>query len=301
MLSYEQIIQLQAGPAQPLGTVAVGQTAGYSKFVIPPHTLVRISANDPANVRLCREYIYGAELGRSGFAPFEEFYASDDNLAVAAAGITDAWTKSGFVNQPQLLRAGVVEDGELKIFQDESDGEIRFKTGNGARAGKTIRAKIAPAAMDLIFRVRHDDDDALETIDYQIRELRRSATDQTKYWDDGGGAWTTTLTWNTITGSASEVTFTATLVVDETGLGNTPAEGNGGGSIYDVALSSTDDYAAGFTRIFDIGLHELITAEKFDARIPINGEVYLYSHYWSRVGGISDANTKLLQVSRMGQ
>lgn len=297
MLSSDQIVQAQAGPATPLGTVAISTTAAYSDFVVPPNVLVAIGATDGSKVKLVREYVYGAELGRSRYAPFLEFYSTKNTNGVAAAGLTDAWTKSGFVNQPVLIRNGVEKDGELKIFQDAQAGELRFKLGNGVRGGKVIRARVPGPTASLLLRVSHDDDDALELLQYQIRELRRSATDQTRYWDGTGNAWTTTLTWNDITGSATLATFTEAFSTDETGIGDIYTEG--GGAVYDCAIRSKADYAAGFSRLTDIGIHELVTAASYDKYIGAGQTAFLYSNYWSRVGGISDNVTKLLHCSLM--
>ncbi len=299
MLSADEVTALQAGPATPLGTVSVGQTAGYSSFVIPPHTLVRIESSDGGVVRLCREHIYGAEIGRNKQAPFSDFFTTDNDAAEAADGDTNAWEKTGFVNEPVLIRAGVAADGELKVYQDEQDGELIFHCSNGARNGQFIRAKIGPSVA-MTFTVTHDDDDNTELLQYQLIEYRRAASDQTKYWD--GAAWTTTETWIDITGSATLVTFTDAVTSDEGWEIITSSSGAfvSGGSTYELRVRSKADYAAGFSRITNIGLYEDITSSLFDARIGTADPVYLYSPYWSRVGGITDNNTKLLYVSRMG-
>ena len=306
MLSYEQILQLQAGPATSLGSVSISTSAGYSDFVIPPHQLVRINATDGSKVKLCREHIYGASVGRNGAAPFEEFFASDNDAAVAASGLTNAWKKAGFTTNPVLARAGANGvDGELKIFQDNIAGKLTLVCGNGARGGQVIKARIAPAGRGLVFRIVHIDVDATKTMSYQIVERRRSDTNATKYWINASTSWSTTETDNTITGSATLATFNSLVVVsDETGEGD-PDLGiggqGGGGAVYEVVLKSTATYAAAqFSKIQDVGLHESVTATDYSEYVPIGESAYLYSPYWSRVGGISDNATKLLHVARMG-
>jgi hypothetical protein len=251
--------------------------------------MVRLMCTDGAVVKFCREYIYNNQLGAQEYEDPLETWASDTEGALLA----NDWDVSNIVtNTPNLDKTeGTLAYSHVLEFDlDDQDDEFGIPFITGIRQGRIDRPKIA-AGKALQLYLRHLDSDATKPIQYQIRELRRAATDQVKYWD--GSAWQTTAQWVDVTGSATEAVFADAITADESGFGDN------GGAVYQLWIRPKSDYAAETSHVADIGVHEVVTATDYDLRIAADGEYFLVTQYRCRIGVIADQAAQTLYVAEM--
>lgn len=305
-LSHADILNLSNGQAKLLEIIAASTTAAYSSRVIAPNRMVRLVANDGGVVKLCREYIHGNRFGRDPEVPADALFESTAGDSVIDGAEGDilklpVWEKAITTNQPTLDKTGgtIAVSHVLEVNLADQDDVIYqwLNKGFRSRYGRSAsldRAKI-PASKALEIKVRHNESNASNPMQYGIEEYRRAASNAKKWWD--GSAWQTSAQWVDITGSGSTANFTDAITSDETGE---DIDGIGGGSVYRLALRSKAD-ASETSHIEDLGVYETVTLTDNDGRIS-SGEKYEFiTTHWTRVGVITDGNSKSLWVSEMGQ
>lgn len=282
------------GVPRSLQHLTINQAAAYS-VPIERGTVVYLNATDAALIEVVREEVFGGFFGATRALRSRtdsNIYDKPDNIFVADSDEsllrTDGvWDISQIVtNRPRLDKPTTVQDHRLKMLQDDQDDEIWLPLGTWiGRNGMPGGARDLRAATTMIARVLHIDDDANDPLQIAIvEEYANEASVQ--YWDDGGSAWTTTETWNGITGSATLATFDMTWTTDSVGR-------------YRVGLRPGGDDASTNAYINELGIFKAIGATE-GTRINANVGYVFAAPYRCRIAAISDADTKVLYIASLG-
>ena len=307
-----------ANRAEGLEEITTANSEVYSDVIIPPYTALELRASvEETNVKLCRELLFDGELGErnvasSGHVKITDIWTSDTE-DVDLAG---RWDVSAIATtEPILDKTGgtlTADTHAMELSLVDQDDAVGVVTSNGRRfrnfsdegfGGKFIyeRPKGLKAGAIYTFRLRHLDDDVLELLQYQIREVRGHATVPQRSWN--GTAWADNITtWVDVTGSATEAVFMDSVTLDEGSEVVVDADGAwvSGPAYYEIWLRPKDNYAAGLAHVGNIGLVESITATVYDFRLGDDeSRKIVTGPYWTRVGTFADG-AGTLHVSRLG-
>ena len=288
-------------------TLASAGTVQYSGRVIPPGRLLRISIEDTTggHVQLVNEYIFGNRFGFDPDVDANELF-DGNRPGVDGDTLNQYYDLSDIVPTTPTLdkTAGVISQSHALTVSlvDQDDvftaALVRGKRTRYGRASAHFdRAKIK-AGTALTFRLTHLDDSASELLQWGLKQYRHADTNPVKWWD--GSAWQTTIQWIDVTGSGSVATFQDLITTDE-GLAVVDSDGTflSGPSTYEVAIRPKVNYAAGFSTLSDIGVHETY-AEASATRVQTNTPLYIETTHWCRVAVDTDNNSGKVYISELG-
>jgi len=312
LTSEETVRRALAGTPRDVQHLAINQAVAYS-LPIEKNTIVRVVCTDGALMKVCPEYAYGGYFGspvgereeeseilRSNiWDDWRKIWASEaDDAELVANGIfnTDkATTTSGFVTLDEVLTSAT----QSHIMKIDNDGgtsdilELPLNMFPGVGGGPGIRGswrKIPKDQTGMVLRIRHIDTSATEELEWALRSERSvdAVDDRTEYWDDGGGTWGATITWNTVTGSATAATFTASF--------NT--------QIFDGRYSlmfRPSAASANSVRLYSLSVHQALIASQ-GVRLLETGSVDTDPYVFTMpergvLGFISDSDTKVAYIT----
>ena len=317
MITAEDAVQRSLNGAEGLEKVSASTSEAYSARIIPPHTMLSLVADDGGIVKICRELIFDGQFGQDVGAPQVtplDVWATDTE----GANIAGRWNVAGITtNTPGLDKTeGTLSYSHgLEIKQDDQDDVFVIGASNGRSyqnfgdgstgAGSTTifeRALRVPAGAPYVARITHKDGHGSKPMQYQAREVRGHASVTTRYWD--GSAWQNTAQWIDITANTGETIFIDDVTLDEaTDVVISTSDGTyvSGPAYYFLFFRPKSDYSGVLSHISNVGLCEKIAAADFDLRINANEEkIITTGPYWSRVGVITDNNSKNLYISELG-
>lgn len=278
MLSQSQLTQMRFGIPSFKEALSCSTTAAYGKDVFYPGDVIRLLATADMDVKICREYLFGPEMGRSyGGDPILKIWTTDTEGSELANKI---WRTGEMTTTSQITldktKGTLSYSRVMEFLLDDQDDVIRTFAADGK--GK----KITLPAEALAFSINHLDSDATKLLQVQFKKHKSSLTH--KYWTVGG-SWGTTAVWNDITGSATEAWAQFLVTPDEA-------------DEYSVALRPKTDYASETCHISHAGLHQIV-ASGSASRLSQDVEYHFVAPYRCRVGSDMASGTGTLYISKM--
>lgn len=222
----------------------------YSQYMIPRGTIVQLNATVLTNIQICKDYVSYGDFGDSWR---DQFYGDSQESGEPLSRVTDIWSSDAdgatldndcwgtslTSNEPVLDKVDPTQGLRTLEFSQADQDDLFWtflncgwrKTGGGSLYGRPL-----PGDIDLSLVVDHIETAAGNVMQWQIQASKRGDTTEIQYWNDTGTAWTTTATWNDITGSGTYAQYEGTWTT-LTGAGEV------GGYTYTVFFRSKADAA----------------------------------------------------------
>lgn len=189
---------------------------------IERNTRVVVNCLDAFYIKVCREYFFGGHFGArpqdmEAFSVTSKSNIMDNPRQIWASDAEGA----EFIDDSPFLKGGLVTSSGLSLdktqtdqthvfefAQDDQDDVMEFalnKWPGGRQYG------LPPGVTGMIFDIRKKESTATSLMQWCIKSTNSSFA--TTYWDDGAGAWTTTLAdaWTDFSGSTSLATESKTF------------------------------------------------------------------------------------------
>jgi hypothetical protein len=262
--------------------------------------MIRLLATAEADVKLCREYLYGSEMGANPKESPKSIWETDlegaeINPISEPDGLAFSTNEMATTSQITLdkTRATLDYSHVMEFGLDDQDDVIRCypTTPSGLRGGAGERNGMLPNEA-LAFSINHLDSDATKLLQVQFRKemmteaVRLGGAVAAKEYFTVGGAFGAAVVWNDITGSATEAWVQFLMTPDEIAQ-------------YTIALRPKTDYAAETCHISHIGLHQIV-AFGSAFRLEKDVEYFFVAPYRCRVGADCDAAvTGTLHIAKM--
>lgn len=299
MPDVNEIAALKNGRPVFKEALALSTTAAYGKDVFYPGEMIRLLATADVDIKLCREYLYGTEMGANVKESPKSIWEDDvegeeinpvsepDGLGFSTNEMADSSQITLDKTRATLDYSHVMEFG-----MDDQDDVIRCfpTTPSGLRGGAGERVGMLPKEA-LAFSINHLDSDVSKLLQVQFRKemmteaVRIGGAVGAKAYFTVGGAFGAAVVWNDITGSATEAWAQFLMTPD------TIAQ-------YSIALRPKTDYATETCHISHLGLHQIVTNASAN-RIAQDVEYFYVVPARCRVGGDMASGTGTLYIAKM--
>jgi len=211
-MSFSDRFAKRYGYPELIEQLVISTTPAYSVATLFPGEMVRVVVTDETYLKFVPEYVFGGKFGDEGYEPARYIFDSD---AEDAEFSNLNWDMSESPDQTVVTlnkTSPIAGLRDLEFCLDDQDTILKIPL-NGDINGNS---RVFPTASEaMILRIRHLDSDVLKLLQWMIQESGDGTTG-VQYWDDGGGVWTTTPTWNDLTGSATDATHSFTWTTDQT-------------------------------------------------------------------------------------
>jgi hypothetical protein len=299
MISESQIAQFKNGTPIFKEALATSTTVAYGKDVFYPGEVVRLLATADVDVKLCKEYLYGSEFGRSWHEMATSFWATDaegselGNVNNMTEGMADSSNVTLDKTRGTLSYSHVLEY-ELDD-QDDVSRYMLLPPGRGDRKGRGSPLMLPAEVITVSFN--HLESDVLKPLEWQLREERRpnvvGGAAQAYYYGTSAGTFGAAEVWNTLTASATEALVHFTVTVADAGNWD-----DAGIAFYTLALRPAENYVAETSHISHMGVHETVASASAN-RLSQDVEYFFVVNHRCRIGADMAAGTGTLYISKM--
>lgn len=237
--SFQEIGRLAGSNPVHVEQLTIDTTPVYSVNVFQRGQVVRVIASVDAYVKFVREHVPNGLFGDGFHEIAQNIFTAD--VEDAPFDPSALWRPVIVTNQPTLNKTSPIAGArDLELNLADQDDEVRILLAHRRRLGEgLVQPFRLKAVTNHVVRVRHIESNALNSIEFQLRYT--NAANTVRYFEVGVG-WTSTPTWNAITGSATEVTEDFAVATEEEG-------------VYELRLRSDGD-AAETARIDQVGFIE---------------------------------------------
>jgi hypothetical protein len=299
MISESQIAQFKNGTPIFKEALATSTTVAYGKDVFYPGEVVRLLATADVDVKLCKEYLYGSEVGRSWHEMAPSIWATDaegaelNDVNNMTTGMADSSNITLDKTRGTLSYSHVLEYN----LDDQDDVSRYMLLQPGAGELKKHKRPLELPAGVITVSFNHLDSDATKPLEWQLREERRpnvvGGAAQAYQYGTASGTFGAAVVWNTLTGSGTEAFVHFTVTVADAGNWD-----DAGIAFYTLALRPADNYAAETSHISHMGVHETVATGSAN-RLSQDVEYFFVVNHRCRIGADMAAGTGTLYISKM--